>query len=285
MSAVTHNVFSAIKLTLLLGFAACALPALLAHGIPASPWPPAGHWGPALLLMLFALGGLESTVVSNGEMLAPARDLPFALVVGMGCIVAIYGAVLLGAMATVPDLGHATRPVFDGAVWVLGPWGGVAVVAGGVTSMAGVMFVILFGGPRALFAMAEGGQMPAWCAALHPRWRTPHRAVLAHAVVAWALALGAGFLGALSAATLTRLLFYAAVAAASVRLQRTGFSETARPLVLPGATLMAGVVLVLSALVVSQSTWVEVASVGGVLALGGVALLAVPSLRAGADKV
>jgi APA family basic amino acid/polyamine antiporter len=161
MSALTNNIFSAIKLSLLLGFCLCAIPALVAHGIPRSPWPPIGHWGPSIILLFFALGGAEGAVVSNGEMRDPARDLPFALLVGMACVIAIYAAVLLAAAAaSIPDLAHSDRPVFDGVVRVLGPSGGVGVIIASVISMAGVMFGILFGTPRGLFAMAEAGHMP-----------------------------------------------------------------------------------------------------------------------------
>jgi basic amino acid/polyamine antiporter, APA family len=268
ISAVTHNAFTLIKMWLLLGFFVCAVPMLVAHGVPRSPLPPAGNWAPALVLLLFALGGLEGAVVSNGEMRHPARDLPFALLFGMGCVVAIYGAVLLAAMATVPDLAHSSRPVFDGATRVLGPPGGVAVVAGGVASMAGVLFVILFGGPRELFAMAQERQMPRALAVLHPRTHTPHWAVLVHSLLAWGLALGSGFFAALSAATLTRLLFYAAVAAASVRLRQQEFSETAAPLVLPGGSLIAVAVVLLCGAVISQSSLAEFGAVGLIVSAG-----------------
>jgi amino acid transporter len=275
ISALTHNVFTLIKLVLLLGFFLCALPALVAHGVPRPQMPPAGNWAPALVLMLFGLGGLEGAVVSNGEMRDPARDLPFALLVGMACVVAVYSAVLLASMASVADLAHSPRPVFDGAVSILGPTGGVAVVAGGVASMAGVMFVVLFGGPRELFAMALEGQMPGALAVVDPRTHTPHVAILVHTALAWGLALGFGFFGALSAATLTRLVFYAAVSAAAVRLRRRGFSETARPLVLPGSAAIAVAVVLLCGLVISQSTWVEFVGVGMIMAVG----LAIIGLR------
>ncbi len=268
LSVATHHAFTLIKLTLLLGFAACTLPALLAHGVPATALPPASHWGPAIVLMVFALAGMESAVVSNGEMKQPARDLPFALLAGMACIVCLYGAVLAGAMATVPGLAHATRPVFDGAMRVLGPSAGLAVVASGIASMAGVMFVILFGGPRMMFAMAEAGQLPAALGWLHPRFRTPIWSVLLHGTAAWALAMSFGFFGALSTATLTRLLYYAAIAAASVRLRQKGFSETPSPLALPGGSVIAALVVVLCVAVVAQSDPGDIESVAIVTLIG-----------------
>jgi basic amino acid/polyamine antiporter, APA family len=274
LSATTHNLFSLVKLGLLLAFCACAVPALLAHGVPVSKLPPASHWAPACVLILYALSGLEGAVVCNGEMRAPARDLPFALIAGMVCVVAIYGAVLLSAAAIVPDLAHSARPVFNGAVHLFGPLAGAVVAAGAVISMAGVMFVILFGGPRGLFAMAQAGDMPGAFASVHPRTHVPHWAVLVHTAIAWALALGTGFLGALAVATLTKLLFYAAVAMAAVRLRRRGFSETAAPLVLPGGTFISVTVVLLCAAVIAQSNRTEFVSLTFAICSGLVVLAA-----------
>jgi amino acid transporter len=268
LSATTYNLFTVTKLTLLLGFCACALPALWAHGMPASPLPPFPNWGQALTLLLFALGGLEATVGSNGEMRQPARDVPFALLAGMAVAVLIYCGVLVAAQAVVPNLAHSTRPVFDGMVRVFGPGAGAAVIIGALISIAGVMFATLFNGPRALFAMAMAGQMPAPLARLHPHSRIPRHAVLVHTAAAWILSLGFGFVGAVTAATLTRLLFYAAIATASVTLQNRGFSETETPLVLPAGPLRAGLVVILIAAVLTQISQREFATVAVLVVVG-----------------
>jgi hypothetical protein len=117
--------------------------------------------------------------------------------------------------------------------------------------------------------------MPRALAVVDRRTHTPHVAISVHTALAWGLALGFGFFGALAAATLTRLVFYAAVAAAAVRLRRRGFSETARPLVLPGGAAIAVAVVLLCGLVISQSTWVEFVAVGMIMAAG----LAIIGLR------
>jgi amino acid transporter len=278
LSALTHNAFSLIKMALLLGFCACAVPAFLAHGIPHSPLPSLTKCGPALVLLLFGLGGLEAAVVSNGEMRDPGRDLPFALLAGMAVVVALYSVVLLSAMALVPDLAHASRPVFEGYVRVLGPAAGVVVVVASVVSMTGVMFATLFGGPRLMFAMAEEGRLPAAFARVHPRWRTPHRAILVHSLAALALALSFGFIGAITASTFTRLITYAIIAIASITLRRRGFSETSKALVLPGSRLRVTIVLILFVAILGQITRSEMISFAIVVALS-LALAALPTQK------
>jgi amino acid transporter len=234
LSARANHTLTLCKLALLLGFIAIAIPAFARHGVEITAAPAPSHLAPALLLLLFSLTGLESTVINAGEMQNPARDIPFALAAGLTTVVAIYSAVLLASAALVPNLAHSTRPLFDGATTALGPAGGTAVVLGGVASMCGVLFVILFTAPRELTALAANGQLPIFLAQPHPRWHTPTRAILIYAALACTAAVTSSFLGALTAATTTRLILYAAVAAASMQLRHAGFAETADPMTLPG---------------------------------------------------
>ncbi len=267
LSAFTHNAFSLTKMALLLGFCACAVPGFLSHGIPLTPFPPISHCGPALVLLLFGLGGLEAAVVSNGEMRDPARDLPWALLAGMAVVVTLYSAVLLAAMALVPDLAHSSRPVFEGFLRVLGPRIGIVIVLASVISMMGVMFATLFGGPRLMFAMAGEGRLPPAFVRIHPRFRTPHIAIFVHSVAALVLALCFGFIGAITASTFTRLITYAIVALASITLRRSGFSETGSALILPASKLRVAIVLILFVAILGQITRTEMISVTIVVAL------------------
>lgn len=231
MSALVHNLFSTVKLLLLAGFVLLCLPLLLRHGIPLTPPPASASLAPTLTLMLFGLLGLEAVVIANGEARAPDRDLPFGLFAGLAAAALLYLGVLLAAMASVPDLAHSSRPVFDGTVRVAGPVAGAVVVGAGVASMCGVLFVTLFAGPRNLFALAQDGQIPAVLARLHPRFRTPHVAIAVHGGLAFLLAANSSFLGAVTGATLARLLLYAGVAAAAIALRRRAYSETPTPFV------------------------------------------------------
>ncbi len=238
LSALAHNLFTALKFVLLLGFVGLAAPAILHHHPSPAALPLATNWAPALVFMLYGLTGLESAVIGNAEMRNPARDIPRALAAGLTAITLLYLAVLLACMATVPDLAHASRPVFDGALATGGPIAGTLVLAGGCVSMLGVMFVLAFALPRILFALAEAGQLPAGLRHLHQRFQTPSIAVLLTAPAIFLLACSASFVTALQLAVLARLAVYTVTALAAIQLQRRGFSETATPLNLPGGALI-----------------------------------------------
>lgn len=254
LSAAMHNMFTAAKFLLLGGFVLLAAPAILTHGIPATPWPGLANAGSAMVLMIFAVMGLEAAIISNGEMRDPARDIAPAFAAGLATVSLLYGLVLLGCMAALPDLGHSARPVYDAACALAGPVAGNLVIAGGAVSMSGVLFVILFSGPRVAYAMARAGQLPAPLARLHPRFATPGLAIIVHGSAAFLLAANASFLTALHAAALTRLLSYAATGISAALLARRGFSETPRPLELPHGQAICLISAVLCLGLVAQSS-------------------------------
>ena len=254
LSAGANTLFTVAKISLLAGFVLiglCFLPALHIAALP--PAPPPGRWSPAIVLLLFGLIGLDSAVVNGEEMRNPRSDIPFALFVGLAMVVALYAGILLVCAGVVPNLAASPRPLFDGAVAMLGRPAGAVVVAGAVISMSGTLFTILFVGPRLVFALAQSGQLPASLAAVHSRFRTPHVAVLVHTLVAWAIAVTSGFLGALTASTLTRLMLYGLTAASLVVLRRRNLSEQPHPLMLPGGAAIAVAACVLCVWLMLQS--------------------------------
>ena len=240
LSARANAAFTVAKLALLGGFVAIGAAWLWpwrATTLP--PAPPVGHWAPSVVLLLFGLIGMDSTVVNGGEMRDPRRGVPFGLGVGMLAVVALYSAILLVCAGVVPHLATSQRPVFDGMVAMLGSAAGPFVAAGAVAIMAGTLFTILFTGSRLVFAMADGGQLPAVLARVHGRSGTPLSAVLLHTGLAWALAVGSSFLGALTASTLTRLMLYALTTASVIAMRRRGLTAQPEPLELPGGMAVA----------------------------------------------
>ena len=259
LSARANAAFTVAKLVLLGGFVVVgAVFAWPWHGaLP--PAPPVAHWAPSVVLLLFGLIGMDSAVVNGGEMRDPRRGVPFGLGVGMLSVVALYSAILLVCAGVVPHLATSQRPVFDGMVAILGPIAGRLVAAGAVTIMAGTLFTILLTGPRLVFAMAEGEQLPAMLARVR-RSGVPLAAVLLHTGLAWALAVGSSFLGALTASTLTRLMLYALTAASVIVMRRRGLSAQPAPLTLPGGVAAAWAAALLCLWLMTQAdraAWVS----------------------------
>jgi len=208
--------------------------------------------------------------VNGQEMRQPRRDVPFGLGVGMLIVVLLYSAVMLVCQATVPYLAQSARPLFDGAVAVLGKPAGGIVVFGAVVSMCGTLFTILLIGPRLIFALAQGGQLPPALAGLHRRFASPAPAILLHTSIAWLLAVISSFLGALTASTLTRLMLYTLTTASLFILRRRGISEQPNPLELPAGGAIAVAATLLCIWLMLQSDRAAWAAAWGCIAMGAV---------------
>jgi APA family basic amino acid/polyamine antiporter len=273
LSAMINNGFTVIKLIVLFGLAAAGLVHIALSPTDISrlalpPIPAVGQFQSAVMLMLFAFIGFEAATINGGEMREPRRDAPFALIAGLIAVTGLYVLIQLVCIGTVPDLIASNRPLADSAVQILGPIGGRIVTLGAVITMIGTLMVLLIVGPRMLFAMAEHGQLPAIFSAIHPRFRTPHLAILMHSVLAWVLTANSSVIGALSVATLTRLVTYAATCAAMIALRRHGDAMAKAHFRVPGGTGIAIAAVATSLWLIMASTSTEVLSFAAILLIG-----------------
>lgn len=268
LSALTNNGFTVIKLTVLFGLAAVGLfhivPARLALGHP----PAAANFQSAIMLTLFAFLGFEAATVNGGEMRDPRRDAPFALVAGLIAVSVLYVLIQAVCIGTLPDLATSSRPLADSAIQVLGPIGGGIATLGAIVTMLGTLMVLLIAGPRIPFAMAEHGQLPGILAAIHPRFRTPHIAILVNGGLAWILTANGSVIGALSVSTLTRLVTYAVTCAALIALRHRNGGFAAARFRVPGGIAVAIVAVAASLWLMAASTRMEVISFTAILAAG-----------------
>jgi amino acid transporter len=89
--------------------------------------------------------------------------------------------------------------------------------------------------PRALFALARDGFLPKAVAGVHPRFLTPHIAIVLQSVIVCALAIGNEFEALAVLANLSALLLYFACAVSGYLLKRRGIQDGgAKPFSLPG---------------------------------------------------
>jgi amino acid transporter len=180
----------------------------------------AAEMGEAALLLLFAYAGFENTAAPAGEYRDPRRDVPFALVVQLALVTALYLAVQAVALGTLPDLGASASPLAEAAGRFLGA-GGVALLSvGAVVSILGTLNDSVLAGPRYLYALARDGFGPAFLARVHPRWRTPAAAILVQTAIALPLALSGTFVGLAALSVVARLATYLGTAAAVPVLRR-----------------------------------------------------------------
>ena len=201
------------------------------------PVPDRKGLGEAALLLLFAYAGFENTAAPAGEFRNPRRDVPFALLVMIALVTAVYTTIQLVALGTVPDLASSRTPLADSAASVLGPAGVWILTVGAMISILGTNNNTMLAGPRYLYVLAESGSLPSTLARIHPRWHTPHIAILVQAGLALPLALSGTFTGLAALSAIARLATYIGTAAA-VPVLRRKLPATPRSIRLPGGPLI-----------------------------------------------
>ncbi|MFN8138638.1 MAG: APC family permease [Fimbriimonadales bacterium] len=236
-AALVSNVFVIGKLSALLMFILVGLFFVRAENISFTGVPDANSFSAAVLLLVFSFGGFEGTPVVAGEAREPTRQMPFALICGVGIAAAVYVLIQFVCIGTLPGLASSERPLADAANSFVGVMGASVISAGALISVTGTLNSIMLGGPRILYALAEGGQLPRAFTLTHARFRTPFVAILVSAIGVWALSVWGSFLSGVSFSTISRLLTYAATCVAVIVLRQR--SRDRAPFSVPGGIAVA----------------------------------------------
>ena len=142
-----------------------------------------------MVAALWAYEGWNNVTFAAGEVRQPERNLPLALVLGTFAVMAIYVGMNLVYyhVLSLPEIASSPRVAADVASHILGPWGAKLVALAIVIAVLGSTNGSILAGARVYYAMARDGLFFRWCSAVHPRFHTPHLALLVQA--AWAVLL------------------------------------------------------------------------------------------------
>jgi basic amino acid/polyamine antiporter, APA family len=221
--ATQSNLFTVAKLVTLVAFIVAGLAFVTFKHMPlaiALPSGPPKFWLHPVLLLMFAYGGYETALMVGGEAKDPRRDYPFALAVALVVCALIYTMTQWVIISVVPVRLMTDRPMATAAQLMFGLWGSRLVSVGVLVSCYGYLSANILGFPRILFAQAERGDMPAWGAAVHEKFRTPHVAIIIFAICLWFFSLIGNFQWNIAISAMARLIYYASVCAALPVLRR-----------------------------------------------------------------
>ncbi len=263
---------TAFKIVLLVGIGGSAM--LLADGswghftmmaagacadVPVAAQGGMAGFGAAMLGAMWAYNGWNEVTYVAEEVRDPRRNLPLAILGGLGIIAALY--IFVNAAYF-----HVLTP---GEIAALPPSAAVATVvasrvlgAGAAGLMAGVLAMSIFGAmqisglacARIPYAMARDGVFFAPLARLSPRSRVPIRALIAQGAWASVLVLSGSYDTLTDYATFSILIFVALVTASVFVFRRTlpdaerSYRTWGYPVV-PGLFLLVSGWLILSTLV------------------------------------
>ena len=178
----------------------------------------------ALIAGLFAYGGWHMVTYAAEETKEPTRTIPRALIVGTAIVTVAYIAVNASYLAVLPlaSVAASNRVAADFADEVLGSGGGRLLSALVVLSTLGAMTGIILSGPRVYLAMADDGLLFRWAGAVHPRYRTPHVAIVLQAVWSSVLVLTGTYRALFTRVVYTEWIFFGLMAASLFFLRRRG---------------------------------------------------------------
>jgi amino acid transporter len=142
----------------------------------------------------------------------------------------------------------------------------VFVLGGAAVSMFGACAGDMLGSPRALFALARDGMLPAALARIHTRFRTPYAAIVTYAIIVAALAINGSFAQLAVVANVAILTLYLLCALAAYELQRRDVRAKGTPFATPGGALVPALASAVIVWLISQATARELALEGLVVA-------------------
>jgi APA family basic amino acid/polyamine antiporter len=215
--------------------------------------PTVSQVGQASIVLLFAFVGVEVALTPSGEIRDPARTVPRSILTALAGATSIYLAVQTVAQGTLgPELPlFKDAPLVETAGRLFGTGAKLVFLIGMAVSIFGYIAGDMLGTPRALFALARDGVLPATLVRVHPRYRTPALAIILYAAAVAALAISSSFERLVVMANVSALLLYLMCVAASYQLQRRNVRMAGTPFDLPGGMLIqllaaAGIVWLLS---------------------------------------
>jgi APA family basic amino acid/polyamine antiporter len=276
-AAAVQNTFTFAKVAALLGLVFLGLtigrnPQAVARNFDGNFWQNAGWtWatirltGVAMVGALFSADAWNNVTFTAGEIRNPRRNVPLALALGVGVVMAIYLACNFVYLSVLPleAIQHAPedRVATAAASVILGPVAVRVMAAAIMISTFGCLNGMILAGARVYYAMALDRLFFRPVARLDPKRHTPVVSLVVQCVWACLLTLSGTYSDLLDYVIFAVLLFYILAIAGVFVLRRTR-PEMERPYrvlgypVLPGIYIaVAGLIEVLLLLYKPNYTW------------------------------
>lgn len=196
----TQNILTAVKVVGLGGVVLAGLIAAIAFteregSVAAAATRP--DFGLAMVFVLYAYGGWNDAAFVAAEVRHPKRNLPLALLGGVGGVTLIYLAVNAAYLGALGFAGarQSTTPAADAVAATMGTFGAGLVSALVMISALGAINGMIFAGSRVFAVFGEDHRLVAWLGAGYSRRGAPRAAIAAQSAVTLAMIFGVGTSG------------------------------------------------------------------------------------------
>lgn len=190
-------------------------------------------------IIFFAYIGFDSVSTHAEEARNPQRDVPIGIIASLLICTVLYIAVVAVLTGMVPYHQISVDAGVSDAFKHVGlPWAEFIIAVAGVAGITSVLLVMMLSAPRVFLAMARDGMVPkSFFAAVHPRFKTPHRSTI---LIGAFVGILTGFLpiGILLDMANIGTLFAFFVVCAAVLVMRRTHPDVARPFRVPFSPLV-----------------------------------------------
>jgi APA family basic amino acid/polyamine antiporter len=212
-AGLTRILVIAVLVALAIAVAACwggsgpALSNVLGEGLLAHGW-----YGllQSAGLLFFAFAGYARIATMGEEVIDPRRTIPRAITIALGITVVFYAVIAVTLLSALGPDGVAGNPTPLASAVESGTlaWASPVVRIGAAVASLGALLALVAGLGRTSLAMAREHDLPHALAAVHPRYKVPHRAELTIGAVICLVILVADLRGAIGFSSFGVLLYY-----------------------------------------------------------------------------
>lgn len=226
-------------------------------------------FGLALISILWVYDGWADVTFVSGEVKSPQRNLPRALLIGIGSVIAIYLLTNLAYLHLLDIDAISASPLVaaDSAQRMIGGVGVTVVSLAVMVSAFGTLTGSMMTGPRIFYAMADDGLFFKRIASVHPRFETPYVAIGLAAGLAMCLVMVRGFERLADTFVLGIWPFYAGGVAAVYALRRKR-PDLPRPYRVLGYPVTPALFVLAASLVLGNAIWTDASNVFNWLSTG-----------------
>ena len=185
----------------------------------------------ALVAALWAYDGWNDLNMVSGEIKHPERTIPIALIAGVGIVAVLYMLNNAAVQYVLPadQIAASQRPSSDATAIAVGLWGAAIVSLGMALSMLVTLNGTIMSGARIPYAMARDGYFFRAMADVHPRFHTPHVALLVQLALSILMLMFAGNFRELFSLTIFAEWLFYMIAASTVFVLRRKEPNIPRP--------------------------------------------------------
>ncbi len=229
--------------------------------------------GAALVPVMFSFGGWQNVNYVAEEVKKPKRNLPRSLVLGTAVVVVVYVLVNWVYLRTLGHGGLAgtLTPAADAARVTMGQVGDKFLALTISVSTFGFLNLTMLAPTRVYYAMARDGVFLSSVSRLHPRFRSPTRAIFLQTGLALVLVFWKDYAQLVDYVVFADWIFFG-LAGASLFVFRKRIPVTARPegtFRTPGYPIVPGLFTVVAVYIVVSSVVTDFrGSILGILLLG-----------------